>query len=64
MIADFTQHWLEDNINPELFENIERTLDTISSLEKFNEDTVELFSKMFEVRITSFEDQLEKLQTV
>ena len=64
VLADFIQNWLEDNINPELFENIERTLDTISSLDKFNEDTVELFSKMFEVRITSFEDQLEKLQTV
>lgn len=63
VLADFIQNWLEDNINPELFENIQRTVDSLKTLEQFNEDTIELFSKVFDVRIASFEDQLEKLQT-
>ena len=63
VLADFIQNWLEDNINPELFENIQKTVDSLKTLEQFNNDTVELFSKVFDVRIASFEDQLEKLQT-
>jgi hypothetical protein len=63
VLADFIQNWLEDNINPELFENIQRTVDSLKTLDQFNEDTIELFTKIFGVRITSFEDQLEKLQT-
>ena len=63
VLADFIQNWLEDNINPELFENIQKTVDSLKTLEQFNEDTIELFSKVFDVRIASFEDQLEKLQT-
>ena len=63
VLADFIQNWLEDNINPELFENMQRTVDSLKTLDQFNEDTVELFTKIFDVRITSFEDQLEKLQT-
>ena len=33
-------------------------------IEKFQSETLELFGKMFESRITSFEDQLEKIETV
>ena len=64
VLSDFIQNWLEDNLNPELFFNMDKTMETISTLEKFESDTVELFSRMFEVRITSFEDQLSKLETV
>jgi hypothetical protein len=63
VLADFIQNWLEDNINPELFENMQRTVDSVKTLDQFTEDTLELFTKIFDVRITSFEDQLEKLQT-
>lgn len=64
VLSDFIQNWLEDNLNPELFFNMDRTIETISTPEKFESDTVELFSKMFDVRITSFEDQLSKLETI
>jgi hypothetical protein len=64
VLSDFIQNWLEDNLNPELFFNMDKTMETISTLEKFEADTVDLFSKMFEVRITSFEDQLSKLETI
>lgn len=64
VLSDFIQNWLEDNLNPELFFNMDKTIETISTPEKFESDTVELFSKMFDVRITSFEDQLSKLETI
>ena len=64
VLSDFIQNWLEDNLNPELFFNMDKTMETISTPEKFESDTVELFSKMFDVRITSFEDQLSKLETI
>jgi hypothetical protein len=64
VLSDFIQNWLEDNLNPELFANMERTMESISTVEKFESDTVNLFSRMFELRITSFEDQLSKLETI
>jgi hypothetical protein len=64
VLSDFIQNWLEDNLNPELFVNMDNTLKSISTVEKFESDTVSLFSKMFELRITSFEDQLSKLETI
>jgi hypothetical protein len=64
VLSDFIQNWLEDNLNPELFVNMERTMESISTVEKFESDTVNLFSRMFELRITSFEDQLSKLETI
>lgn len=64
VLSDFIQNWLEDNLNPELFENMDRTINDLSTSEKFESDTIDLFSKMFETRITSFEDQLSKLETI
>jgi len=64
VLSDFIQNWLEDNLNPELFFNMDKTMEMISTPEKFESDTVELFSKMFDVRLTSFEDQLSKLETI
>jgi len=64
VLADYIQNWLEDNLNPQLFSNMEKTMESVSDLEKFESDTVSLFSRMFELRITSFEDQLSKLETI
>jgi len=64
VLADYIQNWLEDNLNPELFSNMEKTMESISDLEKFESKTIDLFSRMFELRITSFEDQLSKLETI
>ena len=64
VLADMIQNWLEDNLNPELFENMDRTVSQLPSIEKFEEETLNLFSKIFEVRLTSFEDQLSKFETI
>jgi hypothetical protein len=64
VLADYIQNWLEDNLNPELFSNMEKTMESISDLEEFESKTIDLFSRMFELRITSFEDQLSKLETI
>lgn len=64
VLSDFIQNWLEDNLNPELFNNMDRTVESLGGYEKFESSTLELFSKMFELRITSFEDQLTKLETI
>jgi hypothetical protein len=64
VLSDFIQNWLEDNLNPELFSNMDSTIESISNFEKFQSETLELFGKMFESRIASFEDQLTKIETV
>jgi len=64
VLSDFIQNWLEDNLNPELFANMDKTMESISTVDKFGVDTINLFSRMFELRITSFEDQLSKLETI
>ena len=64
VLSDYIQNWLEDNLNPELFSNMDLTIQSINDFEKFQTETLELFGKMFESRITSFEDQLEKIETV
>lgn len=64
VLADMIQNWLEDNINPELFENIQNTVNQLPTQSDFEKNTIELFSKIFEVRLTSFEDQLSKFETI
>jgi hypothetical protein len=64
VLSDFIQNWLEDNLNPELFANMDKTMESISTVDKFGVNTINLFSRMFELRITSFEDQLSKLETI
>ena len=64
VLSDFIQNWLEDNLNPELFANMDKTMESISTVDKFGVDTINLLSRMFELRITSFEDQLSKLETI
>jgi hypothetical protein len=62
VIADFIQNWLEDNINPKLYEEMEMTINKLSTQEKFESEVVELFTKMIDTRADSFESQLSKLQ--
>ena len=62
VIADFIQNWLEDNINPKLYEEMDVTINKLSTKEKFESEVVELFSKMIDTRADSFEAQLSKLE--
>ena len=62
VIADFIQNWLEDNINPKLYEEMDVTINKLSTKEKFESEVVELFAKMIDTRADSFEAQLSKLE--
>lgn len=64
VLSDFIQNWLEDNLNPELFERMDVTIESICNKEKFENETLSLFGDIFEKRITSFEDQLSKFETI
>lgn len=63
VISDFLQNWLEDNINPSLFENMKKTAESLNTIEKFENDVVELFERMISTRLEGFQDQLNKLKT-
>ena len=64
ILSDFIQNWLEDNLNPELFLQMEKTVENLQTKDSFENNTLELFKKIFETRLTSFEDQLEKFETI
>jgi hypothetical protein len=64
VLSDFIQNWLEDNINPSLFENMETTVGSLQTMDQFETKVVELFEGMLKVRLESFEAQLNKLQVI
>jgi hypothetical protein len=64
VVADFIQNWLEDNISPVVFEEMEKTMSEISDKSKFESDVVTLFNNMINTRLTSFEEQLSKFETI
>jgi hypothetical protein len=64
VVADFIQNWLEDNISPVVFEEMEKTISEISNEYKFESDVVTLFNNMINTRLTSFEEQLSKFETI
>ena len=64
VLSDFIQNWLEDNLNPQLFEQMEKTVSELHSQDDFEKNTISLFENIFETRITSFEDQLSKFETI
>ena len=61
-VADFLQNWLEDNINETLYVEMDKTLEKLSTKETFETKSVELFESYINTRLTSFEEQLEKLK--
>ena len=64
VLSDFIQNWLEDNLNPGLFENMKSTVESLQTLDQFESKVVELFEGMLKVRMESFEAQLNKLQVI
>jgi hypothetical protein len=62
-VADFLQNWLEDNISEELVNGITETSSKLQTEENFNNKVSELFESYLNLRLSSFEDQLNKLQT-
>ncbi len=64
VIADVVQNWLEDNINPELYVEMGKTISNYTDLTKFNEEVIKTFSDMINTRLGNFEEQLSKFITI
>lgn len=64
VIADFIQNWLEDNINPELYTGMEKTIENYSNQESFENKIITIFDGWLNTRLESFETQLDKFQTI
>lgn len=62
VIADYIQNWLEDNINPEIQEEMKKTLELISDKQKFDSSVVTLFTTYLNTRADSFEQQISKTE--
>ena len=62
-IADYLQNWLEDNVNENLFIEMKKTVDSLSTEETFKKESVKLFEGYLTTRQESFTEQLSKLQT-
>jgi hypothetical protein len=63
-VADYLQNWLEDNVSEKLFEGMKTTRESLPSKEDFESETIKLFSNFISTRLESFEEQLNKLQTI
>jgi hypothetical protein len=61
VIADFVQNWLEDNIKPELYEEIKKTASNFTK-EEFEQNVINLFDGYLIQRTNGFKDQLSKTE--
>jgi hypothetical protein len=62
VIADFIQNWLEDNIKPELYENMKKTVEKLQNKQEFESNLVSLFNGYLSFRADSFEQQISKTE--
>lgn len=60
VIADFIQNWLEDNINPEIYNSMKSTSQKYQNKEEFDKKVIDLFSGYLDHRADSFETQISK----
>jgi hypothetical protein len=61
-IADFIQNWLEDNIKPELYENMKKTVSSYTNKQEFDSTVTSLFEGYLNTRAISFEEQISKTE--
>ena len=62
--SEFLQNWLEDNVNDSLYEGMKKTVSELETKETFKTKSVDLFQSYIDKRLESFEEQLNKFQTV
>jgi hypothetical protein len=63
-VADYLQSWLEDNIDEKIYDEMEKTVLELPTKEKFDTEAVSLIEGYINTRLTSFEEQLSKLETI
>jgi hypothetical protein len=61
-IADYIQNWLEDNIKPELYENMKKTVEQYTNKQEFDSTVMSLFETYLNTRAESFEIQISKTE--
>lgn len=59
-VADFIQNWLEDNVKPELYVEMEKTAQKYKNKQLFESNVVKLFDSYIKTRIEAFESQITK----
>jgi hypothetical protein len=62
VIADFIQNWLEDNITPELYDSMKKTVENYTNKQEFESKIISLFENYLTVRADSFEQQISKTE--
>lgn len=62
LIADYVQNWLEDNIDPKIFEQMKTTVERYTDKQKFESSIVSLFEGYLKNRADSFENQISKTE--
>lgn len=62
VVSDFIQNWLEDNIKPELYDEMKKTSDQFSDKQKFESSVVSLFENYLNTRADAFEQQITKTE--
>jgi len=62
VVADFIQNWLEDNITPDLYENMKKTVEPFKNKQEFDSTVISLFDGYLATRANSFEQQISKTE--
>ena len=62
--SQFLQNWLEENVNVGLYEGMKKTVSELPSKEDFYSKADSIFGDFINTRLTSFEEQLNKLETI
>lgn len=62
VVADYVQNWLEDNIDPEIFDRMKTTVERYTDKQKFETTIVTLFDGYLKNRADSFENQISKTE--
>ena len=62
LVADYAQNWLEDNIDPQIFEKMKETVERYTDKQKFESTVVSLFEGYLTTRADSFENQISKIE--
>ena len=62
VVSDFIQNWLEDNIKPELYNEMKKTSEQFSDKQKFESSVVSLFENYLNTRADAFEQQINKTE--
>jgi hypothetical protein len=62
LVADYAQNWLEDNIDPLIFEKMKETVERYTDKQTFESSIVSLFDGYLTARADAFENQISKTE--